>query len=623
MKKFLLSIFLFSLVSLSEGVSEERVNEILNERFGNLLESSAFNEYVRSRVDIKLNDFFYSEQNSRFIVLGPRNNINTNKLAENSYIIGKGNTVNNMLNSFIIANDSYLGLNNNDSEINSSIIIGNKNILKGSNSAIIGNGIKINENFNDQYGHDVFVLGAQIEANNVKNAIILGKESTGVENALSIGKKGSERKIVNVSDGAINENSTDAITGKQLYAPGNINISAWKEKLGILTPGPSNANNMPQLDLINQNTNNNVWNDTSDSSFALGWGNRILKIDENNKSQNVYTIGKNNEAYSRFVSIMGIGNYIYGDNSAIIGNNIIVNKDKNKDAGSDVFVLGANTQITGIKDAIVLGNKSEAVSKALSIGNNEATRKLVYLSEGEISKTSKEAINGSQIYNMVNDSSTVEFNSSKAIEVKDGSISYNKLDEALKAKIDAKAILDDSSVTSEKIKEGSIEKKHLNESFLNTLATKKELETESTKREETLENLDRKINAKVDNLVFETSNGQIVKRLDDVSRELAGAVAMANMPFSGNSNFSMGISYGRSANKNALALGIAGSAKMLGYKASIATSGKNLNFGAGISLNLGENMSDIEKLEKENKKLNEKISNLEKEINEIKKLLNK
>ncbi|WP_068268698.1 OmpA family protein [Caviibacter abscessus] len=158
-----------------------------------------------------------------------------NKIGEkcnNNYVFGEANKIEGHDNSAFGKSNKIKG--------NYSGVMGINNILNGSNSYIIGNNHKINEGNDSNSGHDIYAFGEKIIANTgVKDAIVLGKESEAVTNALSIGKSGSERKLVNLKDGEIKDGSHDAVTGSQLHKLANDPEKAtgfskenWKKTLG-------------------------------------------------------------------------------------------------------------------------------------------------------------------------------------------------------------------------------------------------------------------------------------------------------------------------------------------------------------------------------------------------------
>ena len=137
----------------------------------------------------------------------------------------------------------------------------NKN--EGNNSYMIGNYNKIAKDSNDN-----FILGNNVTIGaGVQKSVVLGDGSaSGGSNTVSVGSGTLKRKIVNVADGEISNNSTDAVTGKQLYGiakatSNDIDVDAWKAKLGVGAGGVDltvyakrNASNLTASDISDWQT---------------------------------------------------------------------------------------------------------------------------------------------------------------------------------------------------------------------------------------------------------------------------------------------------------------------------------------------------------------------------------
>ena len=103
-------------------------------------------------------------------------------------------------------------------------------VNEGNNSYMIGNLNKIASGSDDN-----FILGNNVDIRaGITNSVVLGNDSaSGGSNTVSVGSTTLKRKIVNVGDGEISSNSTDAVTGKQLYSGDGIDTATWKAKLGV------------------------------------------------------------------------------------------------------------------------------------------------------------------------------------------------------------------------------------------------------------------------------------------------------------------------------------------------------------------------------------------------------
>ena len=102
-------------------------------------------------------------------------------------------------------------------------VTGNKSGAFGDPNLVTGNGSYAFGNDNTIKGDNNFVLGNNVTIGaGIQNSVALGNNSTvSSSNEVSVGSKGKERKITNVADGEVSATSTDAVTGKQLYAMQN------------------------------------------------------------------------------------------------------------------------------------------------------------------------------------------------------------------------------------------------------------------------------------------------------------------------------------------------------------------------------------------------------------------
>ena len=130
---------------------------------------------------------------------------------------------------------------------------------------------------------------------------------------------------------------------------------------------------------------------------AIAVGNNSLVTGKNaiGIGTNGLITGEDAIGIGRDNTITGVGSVTIGSNNSIQSNN--------------AFAIGNNINIpTGMNNAVVIGNNSTAKSPTtvdgvtadatVSIGSSGHERQLVNLSKGEVSNTSTDAINGSQLY---------------------------------------------------------------------------------------------------------------------------------------------------------------------------------------------------------------------------------
>ena len=162
------------------------------------------------------------------------------------------------------------------------------------------------------------------------------------------------------------------------------NISTVKDGENALANG-TNSRALGKA-AISIGTNNYT---NQESSIALGTNNTV-------NGEKSIAIGYGHNIQGSRNATLGDPNTIYGNDNFVIGNNITIGSEENPVNNNLVF--GSNINIQNVSNSIVLGNGSEAVENAVSVGKLGAERKIVNVADGLISEKSKEAINGSQLY---------------------------------------------------------------------------------------------------------------------------------------------------------------------------------------------------------------------------------
>lgn len=275
------------------------------------------------------------------------------------------------------------------------IVIGQENTVLANNSVVIGQ-----NNILDANATNTFVLGSNITTN-VPNSVVLGNNSS-VSNAVgtdkvtirnveynfagtqpigtvSVGANNKERTITNVAAGQINATSTDAINGSQLYSVVKaVNDMQFNQPIEFRSG--------------------------SDGKIA------IAKTTENGKQ--VYTLNWNGGAINN-----GSNTAIRSDdNTLIIRNtsnantndrnyNIEVNKNLDLTQNGSLTIGNSKISNAGLAvgnnkldaDGLNIGNNITIKNNAVNLGNNVVDG----VKNGEISANSKQAINGSQLYQVV------------------------------------------------------------------------------------------------------------------------------------------------------------------------------------------------------------------------------
>ncbi|WP_329842647.1 ESPR-type extended signal peptide-containing protein [Stenotrophomonas sepilia] len=289
-----------------------------------------------------------------------------------------------------------------------------------------------------------------------ENSVAIGANSLASEvNTVSVGSDKEKRRIVNVADGRITAASTDAVTGKQLYAT-NSKLGAVEANVGTM------KNDLSAVRTLAQSATNRI----DATTLALGRG----AVAESGSYGISTAIGNNAKAYNGrsvalgFDALAGVdaeGNRVTGQNAGVsIGANtrsangavatgfraiasgnfsIAVGGDANAAAehatamgylskatakqstalgrGSEAkaqfatalgnLAVSANTSAVALGDranarhdnAVALGAGSVTASvNSVSVGSATLRRKIQYIADGTISSASTDAITGSQLF---------------------------------------------------------------------------------------------------------------------------------------------------------------------------------------------------------------------------------
>lgn len=269
--------------------------------------------------------------------------------------------------------------------------IGQDSWASGTNSTAIGQS-------STAYAENSTALGqgAEVEKE-ARNAVALGAGSMATEaNTVSVGSDEIKRKITNVADGAITENSTDAVSGRQFYA---LDAQVKMNAVGI-------AKNQADLDTlheagINAGRVNDVLGQVSGNggtSLALGnlsqagFGGTVTIPDWvpfiGGKEYNIPTTSAGNTAIgagaqANVLPHIDLSNpwrpqfHIYKFGTAI-GTAAVVQAD-------NAVALGANS----------IADEANTVSVG---GGLAGDRKIVYVADGSVHMGSTDAVNGSQLF---------------------------------------------------------------------------------------------------------------------------------------------------------------------------------------------------------------------------------
>lgn len=204
-----------------------------------------------------------------------------------------------------------------------------------------------------------------------------GGANTIAGDVVSIGKKGYERQLINLSPGDISANSTDAINGSQLYA-----AMAELEKIRYFS--------------VKSNVTGNQ-NNTGASgvdSIAIGPNASTSPI-----SAGSITMGLNARSLNEKNIAIGVDAYSSAAGGVSLGNGAQTTNNNSTAIGSSAKAKEANATAVGM-NATALGNQSTAIGsnanvadgarESVAIGNNASTAKSYSFAAGPNAKTAEQ-----------------------------------------------------------------------------------------------------------------------------------------------------------------------------------------------------------------------------------------
>ncbi len=313
-------------------------------------------------------------------VLGNNNTV----YADNSSIIGNHNQVGT--NDNVIKNSGIWGDSNTLSTTNTTggnYIVGNGNAVTGTgalNTIIGGNGSKSTGNTLSGSSTQNFVAGYDntLGANLSTNDIIAtdGNVSANVQNGVLIGEGGTlgASNAVAVGTGAQATFTNDIAIGTNAQATGTTNGTGTAIAIGDGAQA------------------------TADSAISIGTGNQV-------SGKNSTAIGDPNAVSGTGDSILGNNNNVSGNNTMVVGNGVTATNSNNvilgnasadgtthADAASQTITIGG-TPYTYAGQAAA--NNANGI---VSVGKAGAERQIQNVAAGDVTSSSTDAINGSQLW---------------------------------------------------------------------------------------------------------------------------------------------------------------------------------------------------------------------------------
>ncbi|MBV5176268.1 YadA-like family protein [Escherichia coli] len=352
---------------------------------------------------------------------------NTSEASEqNAIALGQGSIASKVNSIALGSNSSSAGEN--------AIALGEGSAAGGSNSLAFGSQSRAS-------GNDSVALGVGATAATDNSVAIGAGSTTDASNTVSVGNSTTKRKIVNMAAGAISNTSTDAINGSQLYT---ISDSVAKRLGGGATVGNDGSISAVSY-ALKSGTYNNVgdalsgidnntlqWNRTAGAFTAAHGSNTTSKItnvakgtvsatstDVVNGSQlydlqqdallwngTAFSAAHGTNATNKITNVTA-GELSDTSTDAVNGSQLKATKDDVAANTTNITnltgeVAGNTTSITNLTDTVTnLGEDAlkwnDASGAFTAAHGTNATNKITNVTAGELSDTSTDAVNGSQL----------------------------------------------------------------------------------------------------------------------------------------------------------------------------------------------------------------------------------
>ena len=316
-------------------------------------------------------------------ILGSTNNVK----GQNNIIVGNGSTISSGGNASSISSDATGNYN---------VAIGNNQSIGGDkNISILSDGYRLRGNQNISIGYGSHVG----DSRNAEFALAIGAASAQGNNTVAIGRAALAENVHN--------SDTSIAIGTLSQATDSIAIGSNGTVGGI-----------------------RAYLSARDSSVNIGYRNAIA----NNKSVILGT--NNNYGFGGTTPVSTDGGVAIGHDNNISGakNEVIIGSGNNTNGESQIAIgtnIQSNTHLGGVKGAVAIGYNSEFATlnkpsgtlningvnldasnyagnsssltygNTFSIGKLNNERQLKNVAAGEISSTSTDAVNGSQLYEAV------------------------------------------------------------------------------------------------------------------------------------------------------------------------------------------------------------------------------
>ncbi|EBH8905616.1 trimeric autotransporter adhesin SadA [Salmonella enterica] len=307
-----------------------------------------------------------------------------------------------------------------DSSGANSVALGYKSVASGATSAALGYQATASGDDSAAFGNGAQAIGT--------NSVALGAGSTALEdNSVAVGNSTTQRQITYVAKGDINANSTDAVTGAQIYSlsqsvadrlgggasvnsDGTVNAPLYKVGTGIYN---NVGSALSALNTSITNTEASVagladdallW-DSSTSAFSANHSGSDSKItnlaagtlaaDSTDAVNGSQLFDTNEKVDQNTADITTNTDSINQNTTDIAANTASINQNTTDIATNTTNINSLSNSVTAPTDDALLWDSS---ASAFSANHSGSDSKITNLAAGTLAADSTDAVNGSQLF---------------------------------------------------------------------------------------------------------------------------------------------------------------------------------------------------------------------------------
>ncbi|EGF6170274.1 hypothetical protein IEC62_003739 [Salmonella enterica subsp. enterica serovar Heidelberg] len=307
-----------------------------------------------------------------------------------------------------------------DSSGTNSVALGYKSVASGANSAALGYQATASGDDSAAFGNGAQAIGT--------NSVALGAGSTALEDhSVAVGNSTTQRQITYVAKGDINANSTDAVTGAQIYSlsqsvadrlgggasvnsDGTVNAPLYKVGTGtynnvgsalsalnssITNTEASVAGLVDDALLWDGNTSafsaNHSGSDSKITNLAAG----TLAADSTDAVNGSQLFDTNEKVDQNTADITTNTDSINQNTTDIAANTDSINQNTTDIATNTTNINSLSNSVTTLTDDALLW---DAASGAFNANHSGSDSKITNLAAGTLAADSTDAVNGSQLF---------------------------------------------------------------------------------------------------------------------------------------------------------------------------------------------------------------------------------